>query len=175
MYPFCRFWVHVVYDVYPFFRFRVHVECDVYPFCRFWVHISYTTRRTRRYGLARLVRCCYVVSSGLYLVSSRLVVIDAYLGDDTLGRDVDVLVTVSSQLYLKAVVRALWHLDEVDIVNALIGILLPECLHDDLGDAPLGDLPARGDPLTGVREAYLLFLFVVPYLHLDHAVIVVHI
>ena len=77
-------------------------------------------------GLARLARCCYVVSS-------RLVVIDAYLGDDTLGRDVDVLVTDSSQLYLKAVVRALEHLDEVDIVNALIGILQPKCLHDHLG------------------------------------------
>ena len=118
--------------------------------------------------LARLVRYCYLVASGSF-------VIDVDLGDHTLRSDVDVLVSVTSQLYLKAIVRALRHLDEVDIVNACIWILLLERLHDDVGDVSLSYVPARGEPLTRLCEEYLLFFFVVPYLYIDHAVIVVHI
>ena len=39
MYPFCRFWVHIVCDVYPFCPFRVHIGEDIYPFCRFRVDV----------------------------------------------------------------------------------------------------------------------------------------
>ena len=67
------------------------------------------------------------------------------------------------------------HLEKVDIVNASIRILLLERLHDDVGYVSLSHVPARGDPLTRVCEEYLLILFVVLYLHLDHTVIVVHI
>ena len=83
----------------------------------------------------------------------------AYLGDHPLRRDVDVFILRTTPFHLKAIVSAPRYLYEINIVNACIGILLPESLHDDSRDVSLSNQPVRGDPFTELCEVFLLNVF----------------
>ena len=83
----------------------------------------------------------------------------AYLGDHPLRHDVDVLILRTTPFHLKAIASAPRFLYKINIVNASIGILLPESLHDGFRDVSPYSVPARGESPTELCEVFLLNVF----------------